>query len=95
MLSLLKLLKTDRNSQDIQKKVEKSIEFYKDQFETKEKLPQLRLKEKSKVSEHLIDTLMKDLQDNKKVALSDLMEQFQTILTVNKLNKNKEVSYIN
>ncbi|TNV74780.1 hypothetical protein FGO68_gene16283 [Halteria grandinella] len=95
MLSLLKLLKTDRNSQDIQKKVDKSVELYKDRFETKGKLPQLKLKEKSKVSEHLIDTLMKDLQDNKKVALSNLVEQFQTILTVNKLNKIKEVSYIN
>lgn len=61
MLSLLKLLKTDRNGQEMQKKVEKSIEFYKDQFETREKLPKLKLKEKSKVPEHLIDTLMKDL----------------------------------
>ncbi|CAK75701.1 unnamed protein product (macronuclear) [Paramecium tetraurelia] len=91
ILMLLNKLSSDQNNKDIQKKIEKSIECYKDQFENKEKLPQLKLKERPKVSEHLIDTLMKELQDNKKVALQELVEQFQSILTVNKLNKSRDI----
>ncbi|CAD8062755.1 unnamed protein product [Paramecium sonneborni] len=91
MLMLLNKLNNEQNNKDIQKKIEKSIESYRDQFEVKDKLPQLKLKDKPKVTEHLIDTLMKELQDNKKVALQELVEQFQSILTVNKLNKSRDI----
>ncbi|CAD8056740.1 unnamed protein product [Paramecium primaurelia] len=91
MLMLLNKLNNDQNNKDIQKKIEKSIESYKDQFDVKDKLPQIKLKDRPKVSEHLIDTLMKELQDNKKVALQELVDQFQSILTVNKLNKSRDM----
>ncbi|KAM3141655.1 hypothetical protein pb186bvf_006260 [Paramecium bursaria] len=68
VLSLLNLLE-DQNV------TEKTLEIYRERFQNRQKLPQLKIKQQ--VNESTIQNIYDDLQKKKKVVLKDLEEEFK------------------